>query len=154
MKASMWGVVLIALGLIGIAVIVFFGQVSTSNDQNYYLLKEATEAAMTESVDLVAYRYGYIDDTGNEYAPGVIKIDEEKFVESLIRRYAESADITRQYQITIYDIIENPPKVVIGVKYGESVGIFKSFFKNSFSDEYEFNITNNIAAIIEEKTIK
>lgn len=145
----MWGVLIIALGLIGIALVNFFGQVSTTNDQTYYLLKETTEAAMIDSVDLIAYRYGYTDKEGKFYEPGVVKIDEEKFVEMFTRRYAESAEIRRKYKISFYDIDELPPKVVIKVESGEKLGMLRNVLE--MDQEYEFSISNSVAAILEEK---
>ena len=73
--------------MIGITLMVFFGQVSTSNDQTFYSLKEVTEAAMYDAVDLVAYRAGYTDpNTGTVYQPGVIRLDKDRFIEMFSRR--------------------------------------------------------------------
>ena len=141
----MWGVLLIIIGLIGITLMFFFGQVSTSNDQTFYSLKEVTEAALYDSIDLVAYRDGYVDSDGKEYNPGVIKINKSKFVEMFSRRYAESSDATRNYKISFYEINELPPKVTIRVEYGEDTSVL-GFNKDK---EYEFTITKDIVAILE-----
>ena len=97
MKASAWGILLIIIGLIGLSLMVFFGQVSTSNDQTFYSLKEVVEAAMYDSVDLVAYREGYTVTSadGTNYPPGTVRIDKDTFMEMFIRRYAESIDNAR-----------------------------------------------------------
>ena len=142
----MWGVLLIIIGLIGITLMFFFGQVSTSNDQTFYSLKEVTEAALYDSIDLVAYRDGYVDSDGKEYKPGVIKINKSKFVEMFSRRYAESSDATRNYKISFYEINELPPKVTIRVEYGEDTRVL-GYNKNS--TDYEFTITKDIVAILE-----
>ena len=58
MKESLWMYFFAVLGMTGIVLINMFGQVVVSNEQNYYLLKEITEAAMYDAVDLTAYRQG------------------------------------------------------------------------------------------------
>lgn len=147
MKASMWGILLIVIGLVGITLIYFFGQVSTSNDQTFYNLKEVTEAALYDSVDLVAYRDGYTDSSGNKYEPGVIKINKNKFIEMFSRRYAESSDATRNYKISFYEINELPPKVSLRVEYGEDTTALG--FNKSGSEDYEFTISKDMVAILE-----
>ena len=124
----------------------FFGQVSTSNDQTFYSLKEVTEAALYDSIDLVAYRDGYTDASGQKYNPGVIKINKDKFVEMFSRRYAESSDATRNYKISFYEINELPPKVTLRVEYGEDTRVL-GFNKNS--QDYEFTVSKDMVAILE-----
>lgn len=146
MKASMWGILLIVIGLIGITLMFFFGQVSTSNDQTFYNLKEVAEAALYDSVDLVVYRDGYTDAAGNKYEPGVIKIKKDKFIEMFSRRYAESSDATRNYKISFYEINELPPKVALRVEYGEDTKVLGF---NKSGKDYEFTISKDIVAILE-----
>jgi hypothetical protein len=130
MKAAMWGVGMILIGLTGVVFLMLFENVTSSNEQNYYLLREVTEAAMTDAVDI-----GYYRETG------VIKINKEKFVENFVRRFAETANIQRTYKIKVYDVIETPPKVSLQV--GTSAYI-------TFTGK-DFNIINNIDAILETK---
>ena len=59
---------------------------------------------MFDTVDLSAYR-----------ASGEVVIDEEKFVENFIRRFAETVSMTDTYQIDFYDLYESPPKVSVKV---------------------------------------
>ena len=56
MKWSFASVGMIVLGITGIAIILLFQQITTSNENDYYLLKEITEASMIESIDLKYYR--------------------------------------------------------------------------------------------------
>ena len=79
MKESMWGVLVVMLGIISIAFVIFFQNVTNTDEQNYILLKEITEAAMYDAVDLASYR-----------TTGTVRIDREKFVENFLRRFAES----------------------------------------------------------------
>lgn len=132
MKESFWGIFVISLGVTAIALVYFFQSLTTTNEHNYHILKETTEAAMVDSFDLAAYR-----------KDGTIRIDREKFVENFIRRFAESATLSQTYEVKIYDVSEEPPKVSIQVSSG--------FSGNSGSEGkiYEFDIVNRIDAILE-----
>lgn len=132
MKWSFASVGLIVFGLIGVTIIILFQELTTNNENDYYLLKEVTEAAMIDAIDIPYYR-----ETGN------LKIVREKFVENFIRRYAESTIFaTNEYNIYFYEIMETPPKVSIIINTG--IG---SFTIAGDSDEY--NIQNKLDAILE-----
>ena len=72
MKEAFWGVLIIMLGSFGIVIINVFQKATTTNDEVYYVIKEATEAAMYDSIDLTYYRLN-----------GEIRTVEDKFVENL-----------------------------------------------------------------------
>lgn len=132
MKWSFASVGLIVFGLIGVTIIILFQELTTNNENDYYLLKEVTEAAMIDAIDIPYYR-----ETGN------LKIVREKFVENFIRRYAESTIFaTNEYNIYFYEIMETPPKVSIVINTG--IG---SFTIAGDSDDY--NIQNKLDAILE-----
>ena len=84
MNESLWMYFFMMMGIFGIVMINVFGQVLLSNEQNYYLLKESTEAAMYDAIDLNAYRGDgewEIGEEGNACipkVPGTIKIIREK----------------------------------------------------------------------------
>ena len=119
-------------GLIGLAIIMLFQNITTNNEQDYYLLKEVAEAAMTESVDVAYYR-----------TTGEIKISEQKFVENFIRRYAEVASFNANgYKIEFYDIMEVPPKASIRITS-------KSDTYKITTDAQNFDIVNELNAILE-----
>lgn len=132
LKESMWGYMIITLGILAIGVIWFFANTTRTDQHNYNLLKETTEAAMLDAVDLATYR-----------KDGTVKIEEEKFVESFVRRFAENADLSNTYRIEIYDINEIPPKVSLRVSSAEET--------TATGEIIEFNIINNIDAILETK---
>lgn len=96
------GVVILALFGIGIVYLVTAQQSGAELD--YYLVKETTEAAITDSID-----YSFYADHGQ------IRMDKEKFMESFVRRFADSAAANRKYKIDVYDINETPPKVSVKV---------------------------------------
>lgn len=132
MKESIWGYAIIALGILAIGIIWFFANSTKTDQHNYNLLKETVEASMLDAVDLAEYR--------ND---GSIVIDEEKFVENFIRRFAENAELSNTYVIEIFDISTEPPKVSLRVS---------STNKTTATGELiEFDIVNNIDAILETK---
>ena len=108
MKWSTVTVGVMILGIIGVSIILLFQQLTTTNENDYYLLKEITEAAMVDSIDISYYR-----ETGN------LKIVREKFVENFTRRFAESALIIgTKYTIKFFDVMEEPPKVSVRIDTG------------------------------------
>ena len=118
------------LGVVSIAFIYFFQTYTNTDEQNYILLKEITEAAMYDAVDLSAYR-----------SSGVVQIDREKFVENFLRRFAESVTLGNTYVIEIYDVNELPPKV--------SLKVSTKLQTNVTSEIMEFDIVNRLDAILE-----
>lgn len=128
MNKGMLTVGIILLSLMALLLINVISNYSTGGELDYYLVKETTEAAMEDAVDLEYYRLN-----------SLIRIDKEKFVESFLRRFADSVDNTRSYYISFYDINEVPPKVSVKV---DSLTVL------SFSGEAA-NISTNVDAIIE-----
>lgn len=135
MSESFWGTFVISAGVIIIALIFFMQKVTNSGEQLYTLLKETTEAAMIDAVDYDAYY------NGTDSSDRVIRINREAFVESFIRRFSQNASLTNTYVVEFYDINEYPPKVSIRIKTKEGTTVF--------NDEFEFNVTNQIDAILE-----
>lgn len=109
MNKAMLTVGIILLSILALAAINLIQNYTTGNELDYYLLKETTEAAMTDSVDLSYYR-----------EKGIIRMDKEKFAESFILRFGDSVDSRRTYDIKFYDIHEIPPKVTVKVSSGTS----------------------------------
>lgn len=108
MKWSTVTVGVMILGIIGVSIILLFQQLTTTNENDYYLLKEITEAAMIDSIDISYYREA-----------GELKIVREKFVENFTRRFAESTLIIgSKYTIKFFDIMEEPPKVSVRIDTG------------------------------------
>lgn len=130
MKESFWGSLVLMLGVTSIVFIYFFQNITNTDQQNYTLLRETTEAAMYDAIDQAEYAK-----TGN------ITIDGEKFVEVFVRRFAENASLSNSYKIDIYDISEYPPKVSLRVRSKKS--------SNVANEIVDFTIDNKIDAILE-----
>ncbi len=130
MQESFWGAFVVGLGITAIVFVYIFQSLTNVNEHNYNLLKETTEGAMIDAVDLSAYREEQI-----------IRIDREKFVENFVRRFAENASLSRTYVVKIYDVNETPPKVSLEVSSAEK--------SNTGTEIIEFDIVNKMSAILE-----
>ena len=104
MNKAMLTVGIIILSLATSLMINIISNYSSGSELDYYLVKETSEAAMIDAIDVGYYREN-----------GLLRIDKEKFVESFIRRFADSVDNTRNYQVSFYDLNEVPPKVSVKV---------------------------------------
>ena len=158
MKYSFLGFGLIMMGLFGLVFIVMFESITINNESEYYVLKEAMDAAMLESVDLACYRLGdaagdvridtnddgKLDGDAMACGDNDVKIVEQKFVENFTRRFAASisGDVT-EYTLEFYDIIEMPPKVTVRVKAKTQEYMLSKGSKDSF------DIVNELSGILE-----
>ncbi|MBO4600795.1 MAG: hypothetical protein J5634_01000 [Bacilli bacterium] len=131
MKESYWGYWLILLGIFVVIVMLLIQNITSTNTQDYYLVKEITEASMLDAVD-----YGYY----RQY--GEVRIVKEKFIESFLRRFAASANLSSSYTISFYGIYEAPPKVTVKVAS-------KSNTFSIMGDSSTFDIVNKIDAVLE-----
>ncbi len=142
MKYGFLGLSFILFGMFGLSFLVLFESITINNESEYYVLKEAMEASMLESVDLACFR-----NSNSDGCNGSIKIAQQKFVENFTRRFAASinGDVS-SYTIDFYDIIEKPPKATVVVK-----GKTKRFVLSTDVDDAQFDITNNLSGILEAK---
>ena len=105
--------------------------VTTTNTQDYYLIKEITEASLVDAVD-----YSYYRDYGE------IKINKEKFYESFLRRFAETASLSTTYTVSFYGVYEAPPKASVEIKS-------KSNSFNVVGDATSLDMVERIDAVLE-----
>ncbi len=124
---------IILLSIIALGVINVIQNYTTGQELDYYLLKETTEAAMEDAVDLSYYR-----------EQSIIRMDKEKFAESFIKRFSRSVDDRRSYEISFYDVNEIPPKASVEVKSATS----KSFYSGAV------DITTKLDMIVESNNKK
>lgn len=130
MKESIWGWAIVVIGIVSIFFVYFFQNITNTDEHNYNLLKDVTEAAMLDAVDQASISRGYL------------YMDSEKFVENFVRRFAESATLSRTYVIKIYDISEMPAKVSLEVSSAEKGNV-------TGGEILEFDISNRLDAILE-----
>lgn len=126
------------MGLFGLLIIILFNEITVSNEQDYYTLKDATEAAMIESVDIAYYRI-----------TGEIKISQEKFVENFTRRFTETSTFGQgNYSIYYYQISEYPAKVSLRiVDSTNSYNIYNTYSVDI--DATQINVVNELSAILD-----
>ncbi len=115
-------------------VMIIVQDLTGTSEEDYYLTKEVMQAAMIDSIDYGVYR---------QY--GEIRIVEQKFVENFIRRFSDSINSTKTYQIEFYEIYEEPPKATVRVKTGTSE------YQVSADSTVDFDIVTILSGILEEK---
>lgn len=135
MKNALWGYWLVLLGIFIVVIMMLVQNLTTSSTQDYYLVKEITEAALIDAVDYSYYR-----------TYGEIKINKEKFYESFLRRFSENASAATTYTVSFYGVYEAPPKVSVEIKS-------KSNTFNVVGDSESFDMVERIDAIIEGNTL-
>ena len=133
MKNAVWGYWLVLLGVFIVVIMLLVQNLTTSTTQDYYVVKEITEAAFIDAVDYSYYR-----------TFGEVKINKEKFYESFLRRFAETASTSNVYTVSFYGVYEAPPKVSVEIKS-------KSNTFNVMGDSETFDIVERIDAILEGK---
>ena len=133
MNKGMLTVGIIFLSLIALLLINVLTKYSTGSELDYYLVKETADAAIEDALDDYYYT-----------SCKLYRIDKEKFVESFIRRFADSVDASRGYTISFYDINEVPPKVSIKVDSLTTLS-----FKTDSDKKEAANISTNYDAILE-----
>lgn len=137
MKWSFASIGIIMIGIFGIVIILMFNEITVSNEQDYYTLKEAVEASMIESVDIAYYRL-----------TGQIKISQEKFVENFTRRFTETSTFGQgNYDIEFYQISETPPKVSLRIV--DNTNKYNIYTFNSDVEKTETKIVNELSAILD-----
>jgi len=138
MKWSFASVALIIMGLFGLLIIILFNEITVSNEQDYYTLKEATEAAMVDAIDVAYYRL-----------TGEIKMSKEKFVENFTRRFTETSTFGQgNYGIEFYQIIEYPAKVSLRiVDKTNTYNIYNTYSVDI--DATQATIVNELSAILD-----
>ena len=130
MSKGMLIVGIIILAIITFGVVNIVQNYQTGNELDYYLLRETTEAAMTDAVDVGYYRLS-----------GLLRIDKEKFVESFVRRFSQNVSNSRTYDIRFYDINETPPKVSVLVESETSAAV----------NGESLSLSNKVDVILESK---
>ncbi len=131
MKNAYWAYWLILLGIFIVVIMMLVQNLTTSSTQDYYLLKELTEASMVDAIDYSYYRKF-----------GEIRINKEKFFESFIRRFAETASLSTTYTLSFYGVYEAPPKASIEIKS-------QSNALTIVGDATQFDMVERIDAIVE-----
>ena len=135
MNKGVLGVGIILLGAIALLIITVISNYSTGSEVDYYLVKETSEAAMTDALDESFLAMN-----------GVPRIDKQVFMESFLLRFADNVADTRSYNIGFYGINEVPP--VVSVKVDSSTLISVQLSDGEKTSE---TITTSITQLVESK---
>jgi len=128
MQSSYWGYWLVVSGVAIIGLMIAVQGITTTNTQDYFSIKEITDASMLDSIDFAYYR------DYNE-----LKINKEKFMEVFIRRLAETMGGTDKYEVNFYGLYEAPPKVSVEIKSSSGSNLASS----------TFDVVNRVDAILQ-----
>ena len=135
MKESFWGYLILLFGIFIVVIMIIIRDYQTTNDEDYYIMKEVTQAAMIDAIDYAYYR------EHND-----LRIIEDKFAENFLRRFAESMSSNKTYKIQLFEISENPPKV--SVKITTSTG---EYVVEQEQGAVDFGVINILSAILDMK---
>ena len=128
----MWAVFIFLLGIGGVILINLFGNITTTNQQDYTLIKNTVEAAMYDSIDRASYRAGFYLCVKN----GVITNDQNQ----LLFNNKNDYDIVLNRNINLETLNRNYQRCDFLV--GE-VKLNKDVFVESFLRRFAENINNN-----------
>ena len=176
MKTAAWMIFIFVMGIAGIVIINIFGNITTTNQQDYTLVKNATEAAMYDALDIASYRSGFYLCSGSgttftstsqyqiilnkdvdektlasngdcKLVVGEFKISADVFSESILRRFASNINNSKSYKVTIQEVIEYPPKVSVRV---DTYNSYNNEVENTETFETgDFTIRNQVDGILE-----
>ena len=154
MKYSYMGFGMLFFGMLGLVIIVMYESITINNESEYYVLKEAMQAAMYESVDRGYYAGHYHeikDSNGNVICKkGDVKIVEQKFVENFTRRFAASINgDVNNYTLEFYDIIEKPPKATVVIRGNTDIISSNGGDSGEAIITSDVDIVNNLTGILE-----
>ncbi len=139
MKVAMWAVMLFMLGIFGTVLINIFGNITTTNQQDYTLIRNTVEASMHDAIDIASYRAGfYLCPIAGKYTTDP----------STGKMIFDSKD---DYDIILKDKNADITKEVLDIKYGKDIcqdlpGEIKlnaDVFVESFLRRFAENVSNN-----------
>ncbi len=137
MKVAMWAVMLFIIGIFGTVLINIFGNITTTNQQDYTLIRNTVEASMYDAIDRASYRGGF-------YLcpiPGKYTVDNGKLVFDSKEDY-EIILKNKDKQITQENLDKTYGKNSCQDLYGE-VKINADVFVESFIRRFAENVNNN-----------
>ena len=132
MKVAMWAVFIFAMGFVGIILINIFGNITTTNQQDYTLIKNTVEASMYDSIDRASYRTGFYLCV----KPGVVTNTNDKLTFTSKNDY----DIVLNRNVNINEL--NAKYSKCDYLLGE-VKLNADVFVESFLRRFSENINNN-----------
>ncbi len=105
MKESYWAYFIIILGISIITIMMLVQRMTTTTEEDYYLSREVLESSMIDAIDYGTYR-----------TTGKVIMSKQKFIEVFVRRFAASVANNKTYELSFYDIYEDPPKATVKIR--------------------------------------
>ena len=105
MKESYWAYFIIILGISIITIMMLVQRMTATTEEDYYLSREVLESSMIDAIDYGTYR-----------TTGKVIMSEQKFIEVFVRRFAASVANNKTYELSFYDIYEDPPKATVKIR--------------------------------------
>ncbi len=131
MKHAFWGYAIVAFGVVIVIVLLFIQRMTTTTEENYYLEREILESSMIDAVDYGTYR-----------TTGRVVMSEQKFIEVFVRRFAQSVTNNKEYELSFYDIYEDPPKATVLIRTNSGATAVGS-------ESFDVSIDTTLSGIIE-----
>ncbi len=128
MKSAAWAVFIFVLGIVGIVLISIFGNITTTNQQDYTLIKNTVEAAMYDAIDIASYRAGFYLCTNKE-STGTMTFENKGEYDILLNANIDTNALNRQYKKCDFLVGE--------------VKLKADVFAESFLRRFSNNINNN-----------
>lgn len=127
-KVAMWAVFVFIAGVIGIILISLFGNITTTNQQDYTLIKNTVEAAMYDSIDKASYRAGFYL-CYNNLSDTMVLFNNKNDYEVILNHNINLTELNDRYKKCDYLIGE--------------IKLNKDVFVESFLRRISENIVNN-----------
>ena len=129
MKVAMWAVMIFIIGIFGVVLINIFGNITTTNQQDYTLIKNTVEASMYDAIDVASYRAGFYVCTNKE-TTGTLTFDNHNDYTIVNRRADKDFTQTLNNYASCKEVI------------GE-IKILADVFTESFLRRFSESINNN-----------
>lgn len=131
MKQSFWAYFIVAFGIVIIVIMLLVQRMTTTTEEDFYLGREVLESSMIDAIDYGSYR-----------ASGKVVMSKEKFVEVFLRRFSESVTNNKTYEISFYDIYEDPPKATVRIRTTAGTTELNS-------ESFDINLDSTFSGILE-----
>ena len=129
MKVAMWAFFVFFMGIVVVVLINIFGNITTTNQQDYTLIKNTVEASMYDAIDKASYRAGfYICTNKPKDETGLINYDNKNEYDIILNNNLN------QTTLTTYSSCE----YLLG-----EVKLNSDVFVESFLRRFAENVNNN-----------
>ncbi|MBQ8471956.1 MAG: hypothetical protein IJ501_00465 [Bacilli bacterium] len=130
MKVAMWAFFVFFMGIVVIILINIFGNITTTNQQDYTLIKNTVEASMYDAIDKASYRAGFYLCTNEvQNANGVIEFSNKNKYDIILLNNIEKINSYRNCDYLLGEVKLNADVFVESFlrRFAENVNNNKSY---------------------------